>query len=850
MIQQYLGFKAEHPDTLLLFRMGDFYELFFEDAERAAELLDITLTARGHSGGAPIPMAGVPYHAVDNYLARLVRAGESAVVCEQVGDPATSKGPVERKVVRIVTPGTLTDEALMEERRDNLLVAVAEHKEQFGLATLDLGQGLITVSQVQGRQALAAELARVQPAELLMSEEVDAAPYENYCPALRPLPPWHFEPASGERALLKQLGTRDLRGFGCAHLPLSHGAAGALLSYARDTQRTALPHVKSLRHESHDTAVTLDAGTRRNLELDASLAGERGHSLIGVMDVTVTPMGSRALRRWIHRPLRDRQTVTARHSLVGALVETGAAPVLRDHMRHVGDVERIVARVGLGSARPRDLAWLGQALAIAPQVAAVLENIGAPLAKMLAQPLRGLEQEQTLLAEAIRENPPVVLRDGGIIAEGYDKQLDELRRLAGDVSTVLAQIEVRERETTGINTLKVGFNRVHGYFIEVSKAQSESVPQHYTRRQTLKNAERYITAELKELEDRVLGARERSLARERELYAQLLTTLGTRLDALQAAASAFAQIDVVACFAERAESLNLVRPELSARPELTIEAGRHLVVEHLAQAPFTPNDLHLHAKRRMLIVTGPNMGGKSTYMRQAALIVLLAHAGAFVPAARAVVGTFDRVFTRIGAGDDLAGGRSTFMVEMTETADILNNATAASLVLMDEVGRGTSTYDGLALAWACAAHLASKVRAFTLFATHYFELTALADEHSALTNVHFAAVEHGEDVVFLHQVEEGPASRSYGLQVAALAGLPAPVLRHAETLLARLEPPGGVTPPACDTAPHSQMSLFDAPAPHPVLETLEQLNPDELSPRAALEALYALRALIDPEGSR
>jgi DNA mismatch repair protein MutS len=850
VIQQYLGFKAEHPDALLLFRMGDFYELFFEDAERAAHLLDITLTARGHSGGEPIPMAGVPYHAIDGYLARLVRLGESAAVCEQIGDPATSKGPVERRVTRVVTPGTVTDEALLDERRENLLVAVApgraRDRQDYGLASLDLGRGAICVLEVNGLSALAAELERLKPAELLLPDDIDQTSYTEQSRAIRRLGAWHFDPDAGERALVKQLETRDLRGFGCHNLTLALGAAGALLAYARDTQRAALPHLRSLRHERSDAAIALDAGTRRNLELESSLAGERAHSLVGVLDTTLTPMGARALRRWINRPLREPDAAAARHQFITALLERGATDDIRTELRQVADVERIGARVALRSARPRDLVWLGLAFAIAPKVADELVPLEDPLARRLASALDGLDELGALLTRAVADNPPVVLRDGGVMATGYDGELDELRTLANDVGAILTTIETREREATGIATLKVGFNRVHGYYIEVSRHQAAGVPNSYIRRQTLKNAERYITPELKELEDRVLGARERALARERFLYADLLETLAGQLDVIQRCSEAFAQIDVLCCFSERAQALELTCPTLSGAPELEIDAGRHLVVEQIAREPFIPNSLTLDSRRRMLIVTGPNMGGKSTYMRQAALIVLLAWSGSFVPAAQAKVGAFDRIFTRIGAGDDLAGGRSTFMVEMTEAAEILNNATASSFVLMDEIGRGTSTYDGLSLAWACAAHLASKVRACTLFATHYFELTALADEHAALKNVHFSAVEHGAKVIFLHRVEEGPASRSYGLQVAALAGLPREVLRHAETLLNRLEPPGGSDFDAMRAGAPPQLSLFDAPAPHPVLESLESLNPDDMSPKQALDALYQLRALINP----
>jgi DNA mismatch repair protein MutS len=840
VIQQFLRVKAEHPDTLLFFRMGDFYELFFDDARRAAELLNITLTARGHSGGDPIPMAGVPYHAADNYLSRLIRLGESVVVCEQIGDPATSKGPVERRVARIVTPGTVTDASLMEERRDTLLVAVNPHNDRAGIASLDLARGVIAILEVDSDAALDAELERLTPAELLVPEHIDTGRFATFSRGLRRLAPWNFDAEQGELALLKQLGTHDLRGFGCEGLEWAHGAAGALLGYARDTQRAALPQIRTLVHQSRDDAIALDANTRRNLELDRSMAGETAHSLLAVVDRAVTPMGSRLTRRWIHRPLRDQARVARRHDAVAAFYEIDLEP-LRSTLRQVGDVERIVGRVAIGNARPRDLDQLARALALAPDIHA-LSNLEA-LADT-AKPLLGLEALAEHVRGAIAENPPVVLRDGGVIAQGYDTQLDELRTLASDVGSVLTAIEDREREQTGIPSLKVGFNRVHGYYIETSRAHADAVPVEYVRRQTLKNTERYITAELKELEDRVLGARERSLARERQLYEDLLEGLRESLDPFQLFATALARIDVLACFAFGAHELRLRRPSLVGTAGINIQGGRHLVVEHVLERPFEPNDLVMGDERRMLVVTGPNMGGKSTYMRQTALIVLLAYAGAFVPATEAVIGPIDRIFTRIGAGDDLATGRSTFMVEMSETAQILNGASPQSLVLMDEVGRGTSTYDGLAIAWAAAAHLAAQVQSFTLFATHYFELTALSDEYASVANIHFDAIEHAETVVFAHQVKEGPTDRSYGLQVAALAGLPDSVLRQASARLTHLSASRHVAAPPSQN--ESQLTLFSAPAPHPVVEAIEAADPDAMTPRDALQLVYALRALLDP----
>ena len=846
VIQQFLRVKAEHPDTLLFFRMGDFYELFFDDAKRAAKLLDITLTARGHSGGEPIPMAGVPYHAVDSYLARLVRMGESVVICEQVGDPATSKGPVERQVARIVTPGTVTDALLLEERRDNLLLAINIQADRHGIAALDLARGVITLTEVVARSDLFAELERLAPAELLLADDQSVDRYEHICKGIRQLAPWHFDSQSGRRALCEQLGAVDLRGFGCEELQLAHGASGALLVYAKDTQRAALPQIRTLVAQSRDDAITLDANTRRNLELDQSMSGEVAHSLVAVLDETTTPMGARALRRWLHRPLRDVQAVEERLNAVQALIDASYGDALQDLLRQLGDVERIVGRIGIGNARPRDLDQLAHALGLAPQLLAVC---ALPSLEKWAAAMDGLSDEAAFVRGAIVDNPPTVIRDGGVIAEGFDAELDELRTLSADVSRILVDIETRERERTGVSTLKVGFNRVHGYYIELSKAHSSDVPCEYIRRQTLKNAERFVTGELKALEDKVLSARERALARERMLYEQVLATLRESLGPLQAFADALAHIDVFNSFGVTATTYEFARPTFRDTPGLHIRQGRHPVVERLVDEPFVANDLELDDSVRMLLVTGPNMGGKSTYMRQNALIVLLAYCGAYIPAAAAEIGPIDRIFTRIGAGDDLATGRSTFMVEMSETAEILNSATPDSLVLMDEIGRGTSTYDGLAIAWASAAHLAAQVRALTLFATHYFELTALEHEYTGVQNVHFEAIEEGTRVVFAHRVKDGPTDRSYGLQVAALAGLPDSVLRQARARLDHL------SSTVADGAgrrnvPESQLALFTAAAPHPVVEAVESIDLDNLTAKQALDLLYKLRALLASDKSR
>ena len=775
VMQQYLRIKAQHPDVLLFYRMGDFYELFFEDARRAARVLEITLTARGTSGGEPIPMAGVPVQTLDNYLARAVKRGESVAICEQIGDPAKSKGPVERRVVRVVTPGTVTDDALLEDRRDTLLAALASAGDRFGLAWLELSSGRFHALEATGTEALAAELERLRPAELLVAEDLQRVP-AGYAGCVRPRPPWHFEAGSAERALCEQFGTRDLAGYGLGGRPLAVGAAGCLLAYVRDTQKTALPHLRGIRTEERDEALLIDAATRRNLELDSSLSGRPDSTLVGVLDRTATSMGGRELRRWVQRPLRSRAPREERLAAIESFIDTGLHVAVHELLASVGDVERILARVALGTARPRDLAGLRDALGRLPDLERLLSGNDSPLVTSLAAAAGSHPEAHALLASAIVPAPPAMLREGGVIAPGHDADLDELRRISEHSDEALLELEARERERTGFANLRFGYNRVQGYYIEVSRSQADQVPADWVRRQTVKNAERYITAELKTFEDRVLGARDRALAREKELYEALLSRLVERLPALSATAAALASLDVLACLAERAIALRLARPRLCEESRIDIRGGRHPVVEQHLDGPFVPNDLSLHEGRRMLVVTGPNMGGKSTYMRQCALIVILAGIGSYVPADSAAIGPVDRIFTRIGAADDLAGGRSTFMVEMTEAANILNNATRDSLVLMDEIGRGTSTYDGLSLAWACARHIGREVGAYTLFATHYFELTALSDELPACANVHLDATEHGDRLVFLHAVKEGPANQSYGLQVARLAGVPAGVV--------------------------------------------------------------------------
>jgi DNA mismatch repair protein MutS len=846
LMKQFFAAKAEHPDILLFFRMGDFYELFYDDARKAARLLDITLTQRGASAGAPIPMAGVPVHAMEGYLARLVALGESVAICEQIGDPALAKGLVERKVVRIVTPGTVTDEALLQERRDTLLLAVSRGRAGFGLAWADLAGGRFLVSEVGSEDQLAAELARLDPAEVLLPDEDDWPPFLATLPGLRRRPPWGFEADACRRQLLRFFQLHDLTGFGLEDKPLAIGAAGALLAYVEETQKQRLPHLTAIAFESADDGIAINAATRRHLELDSRTDGRVGHTLLGVLDASISPMGGRLLRRWLNRPLRDRRVLGERHHAVATFIESGAHDALRERFRGLGDVERILSRVALRSARPRDLSTLRDGLAMLPDLRALLAPLDSPRLHALAAELGEHADSAALLARAVVPQPPVLLRDGGVIAEGFDAELDELRVLSTNADQFLVDLEARERAATGIATLKVGYNRVHGYFIEISKGQSERAPTHYTRRQTLTGAERYITEELKAFEDKVLSARERSLAREKGLYEELLDALNARLEALKRCAGALSELDVLAAFAERAQALDWSRPELTDAPGLRIERGRHPVVEAVRSEPFEPNDLVLDEDRRMLVITGPNMGGKSTYMRQNALIVLLAHVGSFVPAARAVIGPVDRILTRIGAGDDLARGQSTFMVEMAETSYILHHATANSLVLMDEIGRGTSTYDGLALAEACARHLAHTNRAYTLFATHYFELTALAEAGSGIANVHLDAIEHGDRLVFMHAVKDGPANRSFGLQVAALAGLPRTVVEQARRTLAELEQRGAPQAvaqmsPATLDAPQ-QFGLF-APQASPALEALAAIDPDELTPKQALEALYRLKQL-------
>ena len=844
MMQQYLRIKGDYPDTLVLYRMGDFYELFYKDAELASQLLDITLTQRGKSNGEPIPMAGVPFHSVEQYLAKLVKLGRSVAICEQIGDPATSKGPVERKVVRVITPGMLTDESLLNERQDNIICSVYKHDSGYGLATLELSTGYFQGQQLESLSDVLAELERIKPAELLVGENKSALSESDINTHLHNVPDWYFSLDVATELLTKQFGTKDLTAFGCNDLPLTICAAGALLQYAKDMQYEEIPHVRSFSVRHHDDYLIIDAASRRNLEIETNLSGGTEHTLVSLLDNCANAMGARTLRRWLHGPVRNKQIIQQRLLAVDTLIQSLNQNQIHDLLKKCGDVERILTRVALGTARPRDLVRLRLALQCLPALINQLKNTDVPILIKIRDTLGPHLEMQDLLERSILDEPAAVIRDGGVIRDGFDKEFDELRTLSKDTGDFLVQLEQREKQRTNISTLKVKYNRVHGFYIEVSKGQSDEVPEDYIRRQTLKNAERYVTAELKEYEDKILSAREKSLAREKWLYQNVLDTLNPEVIALQQTAQALAQLDVLSNFAERAISLDLVAPELSDDIGINITAGRHAVVEQNLDKPFIANNLSLDNKTRMLAITGPNMGGKSTYMRQNALIALLAYTGCYVPADKAVIGPIDRIFTRIGAADDLAGGRSTFMVEMTEMANILRNATELSLVLVDEIGRGTSTYDGLSLAWACALDLANRIKAFTLFATHYFEITGLADELSNVQNVHLDAVEHADNIVFMYSVKPGPANQSYGIQVAKLAGLPQQVLQHAKSKLQNLEDNQPETSSGSEELKNNkQLGMSFEPTIHPAIRELSELNPDNCSAKEALDILYRLKEL-------
>lgn len=846
MMQQYLKIKAEHPDILLFYRMGDFYELFFDDAKRASQLLDISLTKRGKTDGDPIPMAGVPYHAVEGYLAKLVQLGESVAICEQIGDPATSKGPVERKIVRIVTPGTISDEALLPERQDNLIACVYYEKKIFGLATLDMSSGRFQISELADEAALTTELQRIMPVEILYPEDFAYIRLLEPYKGLRRRPTWEFELVTAIKLLTKQFGTQDLKGFGVDKAIVALCAAGCLLQYAKETQRTALPHINAISLSQERDFIVIDVASRRNLELTQNLAGGTENTLASVLDYCSTPMGSRLLKRWIHQPLRHKKTLLNRQNAVKNLIQQERYSDFKPMLQQIGDMERILARIALRSARPRDLTRLRQALGQLPQIIQLLQQHNQHQQfDMLLSKLQDFSELFALLTRAIIETPPLLIRDGGVIAPGYHQELDEWRELATGATQYLENLEIRERQQTGIDTLKIGYNAVHGYYIQISRGQAERAPTHYIRRQTLKNAERFIIPELKDYEDKVLKAKGAALALEKQLYDELFDLLLPHLSALQSTSLALAELDVLANLAERAETLNYVAPTFSEQTLISIEAGRHPVVETVLQDPFIANPLDLNQKRHLLIITGPNMGGKSTYMRQTALITLMAYIGSFVPAQQAVIGPIDRIFTRIGASDDLASGRSTFMVEMSEMANILHQASPQSLVLIDEIGRGTSTYDGLSLAWACAEWLATQLKSLTLFATHYFELTSLPQQLPGCINIHLDAKEHNDTIAFMHSVQEGAANKSYGIAVAQLAGVPKAVIQLAKQKLKQLEKLSLQNSQINDYQTELDFNPepeFDANS-EAILQQLAQIDPDDLTPKQALTMLYQLKKL-------
>ena len=845
MMQQYFALKAEHPNRLMFYRMGDFYELFFDDAVKAARLLDITLTARGQSAGKPIPMAGIPHHSAEGYLAKLVKLGESVAICEQVGE-VPEKGPVERKVVRVLTPGTLTDDALLEANRENLLCACHQYDDQFSLVYLDVASGRFEGTQLASAEALLDELNRLQPAECLVAEGMAVATVIGSRPGLVHYAPWHFDAQTGYRQMTQQLGTQDLIAFGCDDQPAVFSAAGALLHYAKTMLQNDLSQLQGFHSYRTEDALILDAVSRRNLELDTNISGGQHNTLLSLLDACATPMASRLLKRWLAQPLRNHDQINQRLDAVDTLINSYQTDDFKRELKPIGDIERILSRVALLSARPRDLLQLGRALNQLPALHALLNPLNNSALNQLSQRVSQFPELAAMLERAIVENPPMLLRDGGVFKAGYDTELDELNNLKNEAGQYLLDLEQRERERSGINTLKVGYNRVHGYYIEITHANVGQVPLDYVRRQTLKGAERYIIPELKAFEDKILSAGDKALAREKQLYEMLLQDLNGQLKALQTSAQALAELDVLVNFAFKAEQLNLTRPTLTAAPGLVIKQGRHLTVEALTDTPFIPNDSIFNDQRRLQIITGPNMGGKSTFMRQTALIAILAHIGCYVPAESAEIGLIDRIFTRIGASDDLTSGRSTFMVEMTETAHILHHASEQSLILMDEIGRGTSTFDGLSLAWAIAEHMAKNIKGYCLFATHYFELTSLTEQFSNTVNIHLDAVEHHDKIVFLHQVQEGAASQSYGLQVAALAGVPQAVIQRAKQILHELENQSvkQQQTPALVQQNEIQYDLFNFTEPHPILAKLEGISPDEMTPKQAHDLLYELKKLI------
>ncbi len=837
MMMQYLAVKREYPNTIVMYRMGDFYEMFFDDAKKASQLLDITLTKRGTYNGEPIPMAGVPYHSVDNYLARLIEKGESAVICEQVGDPATSKGPVDREVSRIITPGTVTDELLLKEHRDNYIVSICGDQLAIGISYLNLSNGDFYCAEFSESSQVEALLERLAPAEILYDESfADISKYNNYH-GLRRRPAWEFDYQTAEKILCNQFKTRDLAGFGIKHVPCAVSAAGALLNYVKETQHTPLMHIVSLKLENNSTHINIDANSLRNLELVVNLQGSTEHTLAEVLDKCVTPMGSRLLKRNLVHPTLDTAEITNRQDLVEELLNLFSIDEVQDYLNQAGDLERAVARLAVSNMRPRDLCKIRSALLMLPS----LKNYLADCEKSLAQYselLIPMPEVADLLCRAIVENPPLIIREGGVIAAGYNEDLDKLRDMSSGTMNFLKEIEERERNATGIPNLKVDFNRLNGFFIEISKTNQKPIPEHYQRRQTLKNAERYITPELKDFEEKALNAQAQALSLEKYLYEELIELLVPHIKELTTIASLLAKLDMLSAFAKVTQSNNYVRPTFTKERNIQITNGRHPVIENISKDPFIANSIQLNEQQQMLLITGPNMGGKSTYMRQCALIVIMSYIGCFVPAEAAIIPQIDSIFTRIGASDDLASGLSTFMVEMTETSCILNNATNNSLILMDEIGRGTSTRDGMSLAWAIAEHIATKVHAYTLFATHYFELTNLPTIANTIVNVHFGAVKNGETVVFLHNVEPGAAQSSYGLEVAALAGVSNKIIALARKRMHDLDtlhveqPQLATNMTVTDSKDYSEYVE--------IVRTLAKVKPDNLTAREALNLVYTL----------
>lgn len=842
-MRQYLEIKQQHPDILLFYRMGDFYELFYEDAQKAADWLGITLTHRGKSNGSPIPMAGVPFHAVDNYLARLVKQGKSVAICEQVGDPATSKGPVERKVVRVITPGTLSEDTLLQEDQENLLAAVYcvksnKHSEPYGIAWIDLAGGQFYCNQFTDEAELMSEIARLKPAEILATE--------SFCEDLNSrgfvtklLEDWQFDHQQNYATLLKHFKVKNLDGFGCDEMYAAICAAGAALNYAKLTQQNLLAHLDRIKPFDNQQILQINNHSRKHLEITENLYGEADKSLFKVIDRTKTAMGCRLLKSWLHAPLVEQAAIENRLDQVEALINTQDLLSLREALTPVRDMQRMLTRVALNTARPRDLTGIRETLATLPHINEWLKAQQTPLLFELAESLPLHQEVLDLLSRAIFDNPPVVLRDGNVIRDEYSEELDELRYLSTNASDLLADMEERERESTGISTLKVGYNKVHGFYIEISKAQSQSAPMTYTRRQTLKNAERFITPELKKLEEKVLSSQAKALALEKKLYQELIDSLQPHINQLQHTALIIAQLDTLQSFAEIALQNDYVRPELTQTPGISVQAGRHPVVEAFQNEPFIANDISISQAHKSLIITGPNMGGKSTYMRMTAIIALLAHCGCYVPASQAKIGLLDAIFTRIGASDDLSSGRSTFMVEMSETANILNNATTNSLVILDEIGRGTSTYDGLALAWATLDHLTKQVNPLVLFATHYFELTQISQSNPQVQNLHFGAIQHGDNLILDHQVHHGPTSKSYGIHVAKLAGVPEQVTQMAKDYQDHLEQ-GGHHQDKVVELPKEKVAAKTVNEIDSRLKILESINPDELTAKQALELVYSL----------